>query len=74
MAVFLAGGGVRGGAVYGATDAHGMAPESDPCSPADVSATVLSLLGIEPTREVRTPSGRPVAVFREGKVLDALVG
>jgi hypothetical protein len=74
MAVFLAGGGVKGGAVYGATDAHGMAPESDACSPADVSATVLSLLGIEPTREVRTPSGRPIAVFREGKVIDALVG
>jgi hypothetical protein len=74
MAVFLAGGGVKGGAVYGATDANGMAPETNPCSPADVSATVMSLLGIEPAHEVRTPSGRPVAVFREGKVLDAICG
>ena len=74
MAVFLAGGGVKGGSVYGSTDANGTAPDADPCSPADVSATVLNLLGIEPTREVRTPSGRPVALFREGKVLGGLVG
>ena len=74
MAVFLAGGGVRGGSVYGATDANGMTPETDPCSPADVSATVLHLLGIEPSRELRTPSGRPLAIFREGKVLEGLVG
>jgi hypothetical protein len=74
MAVFLAGGGVKGGTVYGATDAHGLAPESDACSPADVSATVLHLLGIEPMHEIHTPSGRPVAVFRDGKVLAPLVG
>jgi hypothetical protein len=74
MAVFLAGGGVKGGSVYGSTDANGTAPEANPCSPADVSATVMSLLGIEPTHEVLTPSGRPVGVFREGKVLDPLRG
>lgn len=73
MAVFLAGCGVKGGNVYGNTDAHGMAPEADPCSPADISATILSLLGIEPTREVHTPSGRPVSLFRDGKVIDALI-
>jgi hypothetical protein len=74
MAVFLAGGGVKGGAAYGRTDAYGLAPEVDPCSPADVSATVLNLLGLEPARELKTPSGRPVALFRDGKVIDALVG
>ena len=74
MSVFLAGGGVRGGSVYGATDAYGLAPETDPCAPADVSATVLNLLGLDPARELRTPSGRPVALFRDGKVLDKLIG
>lgn len=74
MAVFLAGGGLKAGCVHGSTDANGLAPEADPCSPADVSATVLSLLGIEPTREVHTLTGRPVALFREGKVIDALIG
>jgi hypothetical protein len=74
MAVFLAGGGVKGGTAYGRTDANGMAPDVDPCSPADVAATVFSLLGIEPAREIRTATGRPLPVFREGKVLEPLVG
>ena len=60
-------------AVYGSTDSLGAAPETDPCSPADVSATVLSLLGIEPTREVRTPSGRPVIPLSQAQIAD-LVG
>ncbi len=74
MAVFLSGGGVKGGTVYGSTDANGMAPGSDPCSPGDVSATILSLLGIKPTQEIRTPSGRPMALFRDGKILEDLIG
>jgi hypothetical protein len=74
MSVFLAGGGVRGGTAYGTTDAYGLAPETGACAPADVSATVLHLLGLAPTHELRTPSGRPVALFREGKVLEPLLG
>jgi hypothetical protein len=73
MAVFLAGGGVRGGYVHGSTDARGEAPSGEPCSPTDVSATVFGLLGIEPTHEIHTPSGRPMALFREGKVIEGLV-
>ncbi|VTR93553.1 protein containing duf1501 : Uncharacterized protein OS=Planctomyces brasiliensis (strain ATCC 49424 / DSM 5305 / JCM 21570 / NBRC 103401 / IFAM 1448) GN=Plabr_3235 PE=4 SV=1: DUF1501 [Gemmata massiliana] len=74
MSVLLAGGGVRGGTAYGSTDAHGLAPENDPCSPADVSATVMNLLGIDPAHELRTLSGRPVAAFRDGKVIESLIG
>jgi hypothetical protein len=73
MAAFLAGGGLRGGIAYGSTDALGEAPASDPCSPTDLAATLFHLLGIAPTQEVTTPSGRPLALFREGKVLDGLV-
>ena len=36
----LAGGGIRGGQVYGSSDAKGAEPGSDPCTPADVHATV----------------------------------
>jgi hypothetical protein len=74
MAVFLAGGGLRGGCVHGATDDLGSAPESNPCSPADVAATIFHALGVPPTHEVQTPSGRPLAIFRDGRVLEALVG
>jgi hypothetical protein len=51
-----------------------MAPELDACSPADISATIVHLLGIKPTQEIRTQTGRPVQLFREGNVIDALVG
>jgi hypothetical protein len=74
MAVFLAGGGVRKGFVLGGTDVQGMYPDGEPCSPADVSATIFHLLGVEPASEIRTTSGRPMQVFREGKVLEELIG
>jgi hypothetical protein len=74
MAVLLAGGCFRRGDVYGATDAMGMTPTSEPCSPADISATVFHALGIEPNHEIQTSSGRPMPIFREGKVLDGLIG
>ncbi|HEV3118378.1 MAG TPA: DUF1501 domain-containing protein [Gemmataceae bacterium] len=73
MAVFLAGGSLRPGTVYGSTDAHGMAPVGDPCSPADVAATIFHVLGIEPDHIVHTTSGRPMSIFREGKLLEALL-
>jgi hypothetical protein len=73
MAVLLAGGGLRGGYAHGATDGHGAAPAGDPCSPADVAATIFRALGIPPTHEVHTTSGRSVPLFREGKVIEELL-
>jgi hypothetical protein len=73
MAVLLAGGGLQKGYVHGSTDAHGNAPDADPCSPDDVAATIFHQLGIAPSHEVTTTSGRPVAIFREGKVIEKLV-
>jgi hypothetical protein len=46
-----------------------MDPATAPCSPDDVAATIFSCLGLEPTHELMTPTGRPVQLFREGKVL-----
>jgi len=73
MAVLLAGGGITGGAVYGATDARGMAPTRDACSPDDLAATIFQRLGFGPRHEVRSTSGRPIAIFREGRVIESLV-
>nr|WP_315850288.1 DUF1501 domain-containing protein [Gemmata sp. SH-PL17] len=55
----LAGGGVRGGAVYGASDRIGADPASNPVSPADLTATVYHALGIDPATELQDPAGRP---------------
>jgi len=42
----LAGGGIRGGTVYGESDARAERPQSHPCTPADVIATVQHAVGI----------------------------
>jgi hypothetical protein len=74
MSVLLAGGGIPGGAVFGATDENGMAPSRDACSPDDLAATIYRRLGFGPHHEVRSASGRPIAIFREGRCLEALTG
>ena len=73
MAVVLAGGGIKRGYVHGSTDAQGMAPATDPCTPDDVAATIFQQLGIDPHSELQTPTGRPVQLFREGRVIPRLL-
>jgi hypothetical protein len=46
FSVALAGGGIRGGQVYGSTDRHGAFPHSCPCGPNDLHATIFQSLGI----------------------------
>ena len=74
MAVVLAGGGFRRGMAYGTTDAQGMAPATDPCTPDDVASTIFTQLGIDPHSELQTPTGRPVQLFREGRAIPRLIG
>jgi hypothetical protein len=73
MAVVLAGGGLKRGYAHGTTDANGMAPANDPCTPDDVAATVFRCLGIDPHKELTTATGRPIQLFREGKVIEKLL-
>jgi hypothetical protein len=58
--VVLAGGGVRGGQVYGASDRTAAYPQSAPVSPSDLAATVYHALGIASTTPVRDHLGRPL--------------
>jgi hypothetical protein len=57
--VLLAGGGVRGGMVYGSSDRLGAYPASDPVTPADLAATIFWRFGIDPATEVHDLTGRP---------------
>jgi hypothetical protein len=72
MAVVLAGGGFKRGFAYGTTDAEGMAPATNACTPDDISATIFHALGIDPKTELQTPTGRPITLFREGKAVEKL--
>jgi hypothetical protein len=68
----LAGGGLRGGQVIGATDPAGSKQVDDPRSVADVHATVLKALAIDPAHEIMTPVGRPMK-FSEGTPIAQLI-
>lgn len=67
----LAGGGVRGGQVYGKSDKQAAYPAENPVAPADLIATVYHALGIPETQTVPDLSGRPVFV-RPGKAIEAI--
>ncbi len=58
--VALAGGGIRGGQVYGGSDRIGAYPDRDPVSPADLAATILWRFGIDPAREIHDQANRPI--------------
>ncbi|MFI5461117.1 MAG: DUF1501 domain-containing protein [Isosphaerales bacterium] len=58
----LAGGGVRGGAVHGASDRIGAYPTSDPVRPDDIAATMFWAIGIDPATEVYDTLGRPLPI------------
>ena len=66
MACLLAGGPIHPGSTFGETDANGFEPTTNPCSPMDVSATVLNSIGIHPDTLLQTPSGRPIAAIGGG--------
>lgn len=71
--VVLAGGGVQGGQTIGESDAIGAAPRLRPVTPADIHATVFSLLGYDSkSLNYRMTDGRPMAVS-EGEPLAEVV-
>jgi hypothetical protein len=69
--VLLAGGGIRGGAVYGASDRIAAYPDRDPVTPADIAATILWRFGIDPAHEMHDKAHRPFRLA-DGEPLAAL--
>lgn len=67
----LAGAGVIGGTVYGASDRWAAYPARDPVSPDDLGATILHALGIDPATEIRDPIGRPLRI-NTGQPLESI--
>jgi hypothetical protein len=71
--VVLAGGGIRGGSVYGASDPFGAVPARDPVTPADLASTIFWRFGIDPSREIHDQTGRP-SRLSDGEPLVQLFG
>jgi hypothetical protein len=64
MTSLLAGGGVHGGRVIGATERIGGEPVSDRQTPENLAATLYSALGIPRTAGWQDTDGRPYEVYR----------
>jgi hypothetical protein len=60
--VLMAGGGIRGGQVYGSSDARGAYPKDSPVRPDDITATVFHALGFEPDTMIADQLGRPMPI------------
>jgi hypothetical protein len=59
QSVLLAGGGIRGGQVYGATDKIAAYPNDKPMSPEDYLATIYHAMGLDPQSEMIDKENRP---------------
>jgi hypothetical protein len=71
--IWMAGAGIPGGQLYGASDKVAGEPISDPVTPADVSATIFHLLGIDPKRTITDRLDRAFPIS-EGRVLNQFIG
>ncbi|MDR3621757.1 MAG: DUF1501 domain-containing protein [Paludisphaera borealis] len=69
--VILAGGGVRGGTVVGASDRFAAYPDTDPVTPADLAATIFWRFGLDPASEIRDTQNRPYKLA-DGQPITAL--
>jgi hypothetical protein len=72
FSVLLAGGGLRGGMVYGASDATAAYPVSGAVTPQEITATFYHQLGLDPETLIQDHLGRPFSLV-EGKPISAIL-
>jgi hypothetical protein len=73
FSIMLAGGGIKKGLIYGSSDATGAEPENDPLTVEDLSATVYTLMGIDPDKRLIAPGNRPIDIVRGGHAVADLM-
>ena len=70
--VALAGGGIKGGIVHGASDAIGAFPQEGKVPPEDLTATIFHCLGLDPMTEMHDTLGRPLPISR-GEIIHEIL-
>lgn len=73
FACAIAGGGIRGGRVYGETNDDGNQIIANPVTPGNLFATLSHQLGIDYNKVNHSPQGRPLKYVNEGSVIEELV-
>jgi hypothetical protein len=69
----LAGGGIKGGMVYGSSDATGSEPEDNPVEIPHWATTIYHQLGINADKELMAPGDRPIEIVDFGKVIEDII-
>ncbi len=72
--VIMAGGGIRGGQVIGASDSQGAYPSERPIASHDIVASVYHAFGIGPDQTVPAVGGQPKRVIEKGEPVHELFG
>jgi hypothetical protein len=71
--VLLAGAGIKGGTVHGASDAHAAFIKDNPVHIREICATIYHLLGIDPEMPVHDRGGRPIPIAHGGHPIQAIL-
>jgi hypothetical protein len=72
MSVLMAGAGIPGGQIVGATDAKGYYASDNIYRPEDFAASIYTKMGIDHHQVLHTNTGRPVALVNEGRLIKEL--
>lgn len=73
FSVVMAGGGIRGGIVYGSSDATASEPNENPLTVSDWATTIYHCMGITADKELMAPGDRPIEIVDGGKVRKELI-
>jgi uncharacterized protein (DUF1501 family) len=73
FSVMLAGGGIKGGLIYGTSNSTASEPDTDPLIPQDLAYTVYNQLGIVADKELMSPGDRPIEIIDGGQVVKGLL-
>ncbi|OYP35248.1 DUF1501 domain-containing protein [Rhodopirellula sp. MGV] len=69
----LAGAGIKGGQVYGASDKRGFSVDDSQMSVADFNKTIAAAAGLPTDKELFSPNGRPFKIGGDGEVVEDLL-
>jgi hypothetical protein len=73
FSIVMAGGGVKSGHVFGASDALAAEPASSPLSVESYATTLYHLVGIDATKDLMSPGDRPQAIVTNGSIETDLI-
>ncbi len=73
FSILMAGGGIKRGHIYGASDALAAEPKADALGVEDYAHTLYHLLGIDAGKDLMSPGNRPQQIVMNGKIAKGLL-